>query len=103
VDLGGTSDFPGPTAQDMRLEKLALDAVWRQATAETYKVLIVELQNSEGRLIWKPEARACHSNVETGYGILPRTNELGAFCYRGRFLTFGGCWLTLLYRLRMGR
>jgi hypothetical protein len=96
MDLGGTSDFPGPTAQDRRLEKLALDAVWRQATAETYKVLIVELQDSEGRLIWKPESRACHSNVETWIRHSPAHKRVRGLLLQGPFFNF---WRVLAHSL----
>ena len=90
------SDFPGSSDQDRRLEKLAIDAVLRRATAEAYQFLPVRLQDQNGRLLWAPAAHACHSNVERWIKISPGHKRVTGFLLQGPLFSF---WRVLAHSL----
>ena len=96
MDRSEKTDFPGPSAQDKRLEEMAIGAVLRRTSIEIYHARAVQLQDSEGRTLWKPEAHACHSNVETWVRHSPAHKRVKGFLLQGPLFGF---WRVLAHSL----
>jgi hypothetical protein len=90
------SDFAGQSEQDQRLEKVAIDAVLRRASAQPYHYRTVHFRDLSGRVVWTPEAHACHFNVETWIKANPRHRRVRGFLLQGPLLNF---WRVMAHSL----
>jgi hypothetical protein len=90
------NDFPGTTAEDRRLEEMAIGAVQRRTSSETYHARVVQLLDAEGRVLWEPKAHACHSNVETWVRYSAAHKRIRGFLLQGPIVGF---WKVLAHSL----
>jgi hypothetical protein len=69
--------------REQRLQKIAIDAIGRRSTAETYQSRDVKLLDNTGGPDWLPLAHHCHANVKTWVHYSPNHKRVRGFVLFG--------------------
>jgi hypothetical protein len=103
----GTTDIPGSRGLGAaerhvrrqmldRLQRIALGAVSRRHTAESYRSEPAHLESKDSGPDWHPSAHYCHANVEMWVHYYPRHKRVRGFVLHGPQL---GIWLVIAHSL----
>jgi hypothetical protein len=79
-----------------RVRKIAIDAINRRSSAETYQSRDVRLIDNAGGADWVPEAHHCHANVKLWVHHSPSHKRIRGFVLFGPML---GVWRVMAHSL----